>query len=824
MVSWKYSARTDGAHMRIGVVIPLFKQAQFLIECVTSALSQTLMPTGIVIVNDGCPNKSSDTLSRAIAAAWPEQVLYVRQENRGLSGARNTGIRMLLDHWPDIEAILPLDADNSLEEYALETMAARLASEGRSDWVYPDPQGFGTEFKTLRPWPHLNPFRLCFENQCDAACLIKRKVFDAGLFFDETMRDGYEDWEFFLRAVLRGFWGTSAGSVGFNYRIKSNSMVVESQKRHKQIVEQIHGRNHLVPKNLTACEHQYMPRFRFIDEVGHCYDFSDPMLPSERRFDPGYVPPITIFGSAAAFELLKRSGMLRGILFFVQHQVRTHSLRVDLQHRETGFGFEQKLGLGDNPALFAFQSAWLADGRISADNIRSIIFSAPGLAISCREFPIGSNAVDFQRLLRHASAPARGEAESVREPFEIRQASHTSFAQAHQLACGTIYPLTRDDRIDICFVVSWLRSGDIDQCVLKFAAALKRSVDSARLHLLVTDFLVIDFDRAGLSIFDEIVSVAHCEHDQRLQMLASILNSMDIIINAHSLQGYQALPLLPSQVVHRPVCIAYLHVIEVAANEALFGYPYVACEYERDIDCFLVISEQLKDFLINSGVNEERIRIGRNAPVVPPATRERGLLLADHKAARQFCDGTCFELLFVGPLDYQKGVSRLAAFIQHANREELNLRLTIVRSTTMDGEAVNWPAHSVRLVEATGDPATLARYFEDADALILLSRWEGIPLVLLDAMAHGCIVVSTDVGAVGELIADGVNGFLCPSSGSDDIIAKAALERVKTVLLDPSGCREMRRRATETAMNFTWDKVAANLEEFLIRASSSAAF
>ena len=328
-------------------------------------------------------------------------------------------------------------------------------------------------------------------------------MFDAGLFFDETMRDGYEDWEFFLRAALRGFWGTSAGSVGFNYRIRSSSMVVESRKRHKQIVEQIYQRNHLVPKSLTACEHQYMPRFRFIDEVGHCYDFSDPMLgPAlERSFDPGYVPPITIFGSGAAFELLKRSGMLRGILFFVQHQVRTHSLRVDLEHRETGFGFEQKLGLGDNPALFAFQSAWLADGRISADNIRSIISSAPGLAISCpdhRELPIGSNAVDFQHLLRHASTPASGEAESVREPLENRQASHTSFAQAHQLDYGkTIYPLTRDDQIDICFVVSWLRLGDIDQCVLKFAAALKRSVDSARLHLLVTDLLVIDFDRAG---------------------------------------------------------------------------------------------------------------------------------------------------------------------------------------------------------------------------------------------------------------------------------------------------------------------------------------
>src|SRR5262245_4847652 len=145
--------------MQIGVTIPLFKQAQFLIESVTSVLSQTLMPIGVVIVNDGCPDPSSDRLPRAIAAAWPERVLYVHQENRGLSGARNTGVRALLNRWPEIEAILPLDADDWLEEYSLEAMAARLVSEDRSDWVYPDFQGFGNELKNWRPWPQLNAFR-----------------------------------------------------------------------------------------------------------------------------------------------------------------------------------------------------------------------------------------------------------------------------------------------------------------------------------------------------------------------------------------------------------------------------------------------------------------------------------------------------------------------------------------------------------------------------------------------------------------------------------------------------------------------------------------
>ena len=73
------------------------------------------------------------------------------------------------------------------------------------------------------------------------------------------------------------------------------------------------------------------------------------------------------------------------------------------------------------------------------------------------------------------------------------------------------------------------------------------------------------------------------------------------------------------------MCISYLHGIDVAANETLSGYPYVACEYENEIDCFLVISEQLRDFLINSGVNEERIRIGRDSTCRSAANAGAGI-------------------------------------------------------------------------------------------------------------------------------------------------------------------------------------------------------
>jgi len=807
--------------VRVGVVIPLFKQAQFLIECVTSVLSQTLMPNGIVIVNDGCPNPSSDTLSRAIAAAWPAQTLYLKQENQGLSAARNTGVRALLKHWPDTESILPLDADDWLEEHALEAMARRLDSEAHCDWVYPDFKRFGRDFQNWQPVSRLNRFRLFFENSCGAPSLIRRRVFDAGVFYDERMRDGYEDWEFFLRAIGRGFWGISACNVGFNYRVKKNSMLVQSDKKREQIVRYLQDM-HVTPWALTACEHQNMPRYRFIDHDARSYDFSDPMrAPAwKQNSDPDYVPPITILGSGTAFELLRCNGMLRGILFLAQRHIRNDPLRIDVKHRSSGFELDLKHNLGGAPALLVVQSAWLAD-RSSADNIQSITSLAPSLVISsseCNEDLLSSNTVDFEFLLQYARALAKSKPESALGFLEGRQQSHSCFAREHHLVNDdATYPLTRNGEIDVCFVVPWLRLGGVDQSVLKCAEALKRSAKSVRLHLLFTDFPVVEFDRTELLVFDEIISVAHCEHGERLQIISKILGGMDILINAHSMQGYQALPLLKGcRPVYRPVCIAYLHVNEEAADGRLFGYPFTACEYESEIDSFWVVSEQLRDFLINSGVNEGRIRIARNAPAVRPATREQALLLADKKAMRQSCTGGGLELLFAGRLDFQKGLSRLASFIRLADREGINLRLTIVGSATLDGDSVDWPANRVRLVEATRDPAALARHFEDADGFLLLSRWEGVPLALLDAMAHGCVVVATDVGAVGELVVDGMNGFLCPSSGSDDAVARAALDQVKIVLADPSGCREIRRRATETAMEFTWDQVTANLEEFLV--------
>ena len=83
------------------VVIPCYKQAHFLPQAIESALSQTHRPVEVIVVDDGSPDNTA-----AVVARYP-QVRYLRQENRGLGGARNSGFRI-----SNGEYILFLDADD----------------------------------------------------------------------------------------------------------------------------------------------------------------------------------------------------------------------------------------------------------------------------------------------------------------------------------------------------------------------------------------------------------------------------------------------------------------------------------------------------------------------------------------------------------------------------------------------------------------------------------------------------------------------------------------------------------------------------------------
>jgi glycosyltransferase involved in cell wall biosynthesis len=93
---------------------------------------------------------------------------------------------------------------------------------------------------------------------------------------------------------------------------------------------------------------------------------------------------------------------------------------------------------------------------------------------------------------------------------------------------------------------------------------------------------------------------------------------------------------------------------------------------------------------------------------------------------------------------------------------------------------------------------------------ILASRWEGFGGPVLEAMACGCAVVSTDCGGVRDIIRDGVNGFIV---GAGDV--EQMVERIKLLLSDSVIRRAMVKRSGETVKRFSWPRSIDMLETAL---------
>jgi glycosyltransferase involved in cell wall biosynthesis len=92
--------------------------------------------------------------------------------------------------------------------------------------------------------------------------------------------------------------------------------------------------------------------------------------------------------------------------------------------------------------------------------------------------------------------------------------------------------------------------------------------------------------------------------------------------------------------------------------------------------------------------------------------------------------------------------------------------------------------------------AELNRLFTTADLFVLTSRSEGIPVVLMEAMAHGVVVLAPDITGIPELVVDGQTGFLYEAGSIDDFVARVELIRYAFSALDP--VRQAARRHVET--------------------------
>ncbi len=90
------------------------------------------------------------------------------------------------------------------------------------------------------------------------------------------------------------------------------------------------------------------------------------------------------------------------------------------------------------------------------------------------------------------------------------------------------------------------------------------------------------------------------------------------------------------------------------------------------------------------------------------------------------------------------------------------------------------------------------------------SRSEGFSMPILEAMACGCVVVSTNCGGPSDIISNGKNGFLVDVGNVDEIV-----DRVDILLGNSDLWEKMRSNSLETAKKFSWDNTCEMFEDAL---------
>ena len=205
----------------VSVVLPCYNAHRFLGEALESVRRQTVPPLEIIVIDDG----STDPETIAYLAALPDDVRVVQQENRGLAGARNSGFRVARGDW-----VLPLDCDDRLAPTMVQQCLAAVEATGAS-FASAQIALFGDETGTVHKT--FNFFEQLATNQLPYCLLLRRDAWLEAGGYDESMRTGYEDWEFNIRLGERGYTGIVLDQRLFHYRVSKSGMLKSvSQRRH----------------------------------------------------------------------------------------------------------------------------------------------------------------------------------------------------------------------------------------------------------------------------------------------------------------------------------------------------------------------------------------------------------------------------------------------------------------------------------------------------------------------------------------------------------------------------------------------------------------
>lgn len=206
----------------ISIIIPCYNDAQYIEQAVNSVLNQTYTNIEVIVVDDG-----SDEETKKVLKKLEHRITkLISQENKGQSTARNVGIRESKG-----EYILALDSDdyfeptfcekaidifNKTDDAMIVTCQANLIFDNGLVDIYIPKGGTVSAFM--------------YDNSALGTSMFKKKDWSFYGGYDESMRNGFEDWEFFIRILKEGGIAKVIQEPLYNYRKRTYSTTTIANK------------------------------------------------------------------------------------------------------------------------------------------------------------------------------------------------------------------------------------------------------------------------------------------------------------------------------------------------------------------------------------------------------------------------------------------------------------------------------------------------------------------------------------------------------------------------------------------------------------------
>ncbi|NRA57095.1 MAG: glycosyltransferase family 2 protein [Phycisphaerales bacterium] len=223
---------SDPATPLTSLVIPCFNHGAWVAEAARSCLDQRDAKAEVIVVNDG---SDDGTTPAACDALEPLGVRVIHQPNAGLPAARNAGARIATGDY-----LAFLDADDWIEPSFLRVLHTKLAADPDASHAYCQERLTDLGKGVIWRVPEWDSILLLVTNLHPVTCLIRRDRFEAAEGFDESMNDGYEDWDLWLKFAAHGWHGVRVREPLFNWRRHSQqTMIDDATARHEALYRRL---------------------------------------------------------------------------------------------------------------------------------------------------------------------------------------------------------------------------------------------------------------------------------------------------------------------------------------------------------------------------------------------------------------------------------------------------------------------------------------------------------------------------------------------------------------------------------------------------------